>query len=197
MRLLQVILCALSLAIMATADEPNLLSRDGSLSELAAPDFKAPLPDTFRAAKGEWTPENGELVVHNIPEQKHIPVLHHLVGLSEAVIEVDFKLKGPGIFLVGCDSDKHVGRVVVRPAELSIAEDSVKPSHTIAKLPVTVEPGVWHHLRVEWKGKQMAASLDGKELSAEHEFLATPKSRSWLAASDSVRVRNLRISGKP
>ena len=69
------------------------------------------------------------------------------------------------------------------------------PSHTIAKLPVPVKPGEWHHLRVEWKADQMAANLDGKELRAQHAFLATPKSRSWLAAGKSVKVRNLRISG--
>ena len=79
---------------------------------------------------------------------------------------------------------------------LSIAEDSVKPSHTIAKLPMPVKQGEWHQLRVEWTGDQMAARLDGKELKAQHAFLATAKGRSWLAASQTVKVRNLKISGE-
>ena len=111
-------------------------------------------------------------------------------------IEVEFRLDGPGSFLVGCDSDKHVGRVVVNAAGLSIAEDSVKPSHTIAKLPFVVKPGEWHHLRVEWKGDQMAANLDGHELKAQHPFLTTAKARSWLAAGKVVQVRNLTIRGE-
>jgi hypothetical protein len=86
--------------------------------------------------------------------------------------------------------------VVVTMAGLSIAEDSAKPSHTIAKLPFAVKPNEWHHLRAEWKGDQMAANLDGKELRAQHAYLATPKSRSWLAAGKSVKVRNLKISGE-
>jgi hypothetical protein len=124
-------------------------------------------------------------------------VLHHKVGLASATIEVEFLIEGPGSFLVGCDSDKHVGRVVINAAGLSIAEDSVKPSHTIARLPMVVKPNEWHKLRVEWKGAQMAASLDGQELRAQHSFLATPKARSWLAAGKSVKVRNLKISGSP
>ena len=151
---------------------------------------------SFSIAKGKWTPHEGVLNVLDLPEEKHIPVLHHKVGLTAAVIEVEFMLAGPGSFLVGCDSDKHVGRVVVNAAGLSIAEDSVKPSHTIAKLPIPVKTGEWQHLRVEWKGEQMAASLDGKELRAQHPFLATPKSRSWIAAGKSVKVRNLKISGE-
>ncbi len=180
---------------VAASDAKGLLL-DHALPVLAAPDFKAPLDASFSVAKGKWTPQDGVLAVLDLPDEKHIPVLHHNVGLAAAVIEVEFFLDGPGNFLVGCDSDKHVGRVVVNAAGLSIAEDSVKPSHTIAKLPLTVAPNEWHHLRVEWKGDQMAASLDGKELRAKHDFLATPKARSWLAAGKSVKVRNLKISGE-
>ncbi len=42
----------------------------------------------------------------------------------------------------------------------------------------------------------MAANLDGKALRAQHEFLATPKARSWLAAGKTTKVRNLKISGE-
>ena len=132
----------------------------------------------------------------DIPAEKHIPVLHHKVGLASALIELEFRWDGAGSFLVGCDSDKHVGRVVINAKGLSIAEDSVKPSHTIAQIPLAVKQGEWHKLRVEWKGDQMAARLDGTELRAQHAFLATAKSRSWLAASQTVKVRNLKISGE-
>ncbi|MDI1312426.1 hypothetical protein [Prosthecobacter sp.] len=187
---------ALSLVSAALSGEAKPLLHDHVLPVVATPDFKAPLDASFSIAKGKWTPQDGVLSVLDLPEQKHIPVLHHKVGLASATIEVEFLIEGPGSFLVGCDSDKHVGRVVVGAAGLSIAEDSVKPSHTIAKLPMTVKPNEWHKLRVEWQGDQMAANLDGQELRAQHAFLATPKSRSWLAAGKSVKVRNLKISGE-
>ena len=36
---------------------------------------------------------------------------------------------------------------------------------------------------------------DVKKLRGQHDYLATPKSRSWIAAGKSVRIRNLKISG--
>ena len=131
----------------------------------------------------------------DIPEQKHVPVLWHKVGLSAAVIELDFRQNAPGGFLVGCDGAKHVARVVVTPTALSIAEDSVTPSHTIATTRVTAKQGEWHHLRVEWKGDEMAANLDGVELKAKHPFIASAKTRSWLAGTKSADVKNLKING--
>ena len=198
MKQLPTLIAFLSLAIaapvFAQGDKPLLHER--ALPVVAAPDFREPLAATFAGVKGKWMPKEGVLNIVDIPEEKHIPVLHHKVGLASAVIEAEFRFDGAGSFLVGCDSDKHIGRVVVNAAGLSIAEDSVKPSHTIAKLPLPMKPGEWHRLRVEWKGDQMAARLDGKELSAQHPFLATPKSRSWLAAGQTVKVRNLKISGE-
>ncbi len=186
----------LTLASQAFSQEAKSLLHDHALPVLAAPDFKGPLDQSFSVAKGKWTPEGGVLSVLDLPEQKHIPVLHHKVGLASATIDVEFFIEGVGSFLVGCDSDKHVGRVVINPASLSIAEDSVKPSHTIATLPMAVKPNEWHKLHVEWQGDQMAAILDGKELRAQHPFLATKKARSWLAAGKSVKVRKLTISGE-
>jgi hypothetical protein len=185
---------AFATAIFARADKPLL--NETVLPIIAAPSFVEPLVAPFATAKGQWIPADGVLSVVDIPAEKHIPVLHHKVGLACAVIELEFRLDGAGSFLVGCDSDKHVGRVVINAKGLSIAEDSVKPSHTIAELPLAVKKGEWHKLRVEWKGDQMAARLGSIEVRAQHAFLATAKVRSWLAATQSVKVRNLKISGE-
>ena len=181
-------------AALAQTDKPLL--HDSALPVISTPSFAEPLVAPFVTSKGQWIPSDGVLSVVDIPAEKHIPVLHHKIGLASAVIELEFRLDGAGSFLVGCDSSKHVGRVVINAKGLSIAEDSVKPSHTIAELPLAVKQAEWHKLRVEWKGDQMAARLDGNELRAQHPFLATEKSRSWLAASQTVKVRNLKISGE-
>jgi hypothetical protein len=52
-------------------------------------------------------------------------------------------------------------------------------------------------VRVEWTGDRMAVRIDGQELSAQHPFLATPKTRSWIAGAKSAEVRNLVIKGVP
>lgn len=185
----------LTVAASAQTDKPLLHER--TLPSVAAPSLKEPLPAPFNTVKGKWTIENGTLKVTNLPQEKHIPVLHHNVGLRAAIIECEFRFDGPGPFLIGCDAAKHVGRVVVNATSLSIAEDSIAPSHTIAKLPLKVKPDEWHQLRVEWKGDEMAARLDGKELRAQHAHLGTPKSRTWLAAGQDVKIRNLKINGEP
>ena len=196
MKATSLLLLTLAAATTTFAQSGKSLLFDHALPVISAPDLKSPLEAPFSTAKGKWTPQDGVMSVTDIPAEKHIPVLWHKVGLKSAVIEVEFRFDGPGSFLVGCDSDKHVGRVVINAAGLSIAEDSVKPSHTIAKLPIQVKQGEWHKLLVEWKGDEMAARLDGKELRAKHDYLASPKARSWLAANQTVKVRNYKISGE-
>ncbi len=183
-----------SVAVGFAQGSPRLL-HDRDLAVIAAPTFDVPLDATWSVAQGKWTPEGGVLRVVELAANKHSAVLHHNVGLANAVIECDFRLDGPGVFYVGCDAKTHVGRVVIRPDGMIIAEDSVKPSHTLATLKTPVAVGEWHHLRVEWQGDRMAARLDGRELRAQHPYLATPKSRSWLAVGKAATVRALTISG--
>ena len=186
----------LAVSSFTFAGDAKPLLHDHDLPVLAAPDFKSPLDASFSIAKVKWTPEGGVRSVLDLPEEKRPQAIEGLSAMASAAIDVEFLIEGPGSFLVGCDSDKHVGRVVINGTGMSIAEDSVKPSHTLAKLPMAVKPNEWHKLHVEWKGDRMAAILDGKELRAQHTFLATPKARSWLAAGKSVKVRNLKISGE-
>jgi hypothetical protein len=189
------LLLPLLLTSLAFGAELKPLLNEQPLPSQAKPSFKEPLGDDWQAAKGKWVPEDGILRMIDIPEQKHVPVLWHKVGLSAAVIELDFRQNAPGGFLVGCDGAKHVARVVVTPTALSIAEDSVAPSHTIATTKVAAKQGEWHHLRVEWKGDEMAANLDGVELKAKHPYVATVKARSWLAGTKSADVKNLTVNG--
>lgn len=183
------------LSTVVLAQEPKPLLHERELPAVASPGFKEPLDATWSIAKGTWTPDNGILKAVELPEEKHVAVLHHKVGLESATIDCEFQLDGPDVFIIGCDGTQHVGRVVVTTAGLSIAEDSVKPSHTIASLKFPVKAGEWHRLHVEWQGDEMAASLDGQELRAQHPFLVSPKAQSWLAVAKTASVRALTIRG--
>ena len=172
------------------------------LPVLAAPDFKSPLDAAWKIAHGSYEPKDGVLVCAEKAEKKHVAVLWHQVGWNTGVIECEFRLDGSKVFILGCDGTtaaglKHVGRFVVTPKQISIAEDSVKPSHTLAKLPADLKSGVWHKLRLEWKGDQIAIELNELTLQAQHAFLATPKTRSWIAVGgQTAAIRSLKISGK-
>ena len=190
-------LLALLLASFAFGADSKPLLNEKPLPSIAAPTFKEPLGAEWSQAKGKWTPDNGVLHMADIPEDKHVPVLHHKVGLSAAVIELDFKQDAAGAFYVGCDSDKHVGRVVVLGGSVVIQEDTGKTSKTIASLKYAVKVGEWHHLRVEWKDDRYAFAIDDQApVVAQHAYFATAKKRSWLAGSKTADVKNLTIHGE-
>jgi len=190
-------LLPLLLASLAFAADSKPLLNEGPLPTIATPTFKEPLGAEWSQAKGKWTPVNGVLHMVEVPEDKHVPVLHHKVGLGAAVIELDFKQDAAGAFYVGCDSDKHVGRVVVLGGNVLIQEDSAKVSHTVGGLKYNAKVGEWHHLRVEWKVDKMAFAIDDQApVSAQHAYFATAKKRSWLAGSKTADVRNLTINGE-
>ncbi len=193
-----------SLALPLSAEEAKpLLNKPGKV--ISAPDLKQPLgPEWVPATgKGTWTPADGILSVSEIPEQKHIPVLHLTTGATPLIWECEFKFNAGRSFLVGCDGQKHIGRVVITPKDFKICEDSTEvkgkvPSHTLTETPVDLKSDDWHKLQVEYAGDQMAARLDGQDLKAQHEYLATPKVRWWFAAADGVQIRNVRITeGQP
>ena len=81
---------------------------------------------------------------------------------------------------------------------ISIAEDSVKPSHTIAKAPADLKTGVWHRLSFAWSGDHITLKVNDLTLDASHAYLATAKARSWIAVGgQTASIRGLKISGKP
>ena len=201
-RLLFPLLFLLSLGVLL-ADEPApIIARPGKV--IAQPDFRQALGPEWSVIKGKWTPADGVLTAVEIPEEKHAAVLHLKTGPVSAVIDCEFRLNGGKTFYVGCDSTKHVGRVVITGTTVKLAEDSTEvkgktPSHVLAEAKVDLKPGEWQRLHVEYAGDRMAARLNGDELKVQHEYLATPKERWWFAASgDNVQVRNVRFSeGEP
>jgi hypothetical protein len=195
------LLAALSLLLPLShslfAGEPLLLHSTPKI--ITQPDFKQPLGSEWSTGKGKWEPVDGTLKVTDIPDEHHIPVLHLATGQVDLIWECEFLFNAGKSFLVGCDAQKHVGRVVIGPKSFKICEDSTEvkgktPSHTLSETAVDLKADQWHTLRVESTGDQIAARLDGVELQAQHPYLATPKVRWWFAASDTVQIRNVQIT---
>ena len=189
------LLTAFTAALLCSACSTGPLLVQEEPPVVVAPDLNSPFGEPWKIPHGEWKPDGGVLRMTEIPARKHVPVLQHWVGLKTAVIELEYRQDVPAIFYVGCDAEKHVGRVVISPGSVHIAEDSVKPSHILARMPLDTVKGEWRHVRVEWTEDRMAVRIDGKELSASHPFLATPKVRSWIAGAKAAEVRNFVIRG--
>ena len=167
---------------------------------ISAPTLHEPLGKEWSVAKGKWEVKDGILVASELPEEHHAAVLHLATGPTNLTVECDFRFTGGKIFYVGCDAQKHVGRLVVTPTAARLAEDSTEvkgqtPSHTLAEAKTEFKPGEWHHLRLDYSGDRMTAKIDQTELKAQHPYLATPKVRWWFAASGAtVDLRNIRIT---
>jgi hypothetical protein len=175
----------------------SVLLHAAPLPLVASPQLTEPLGAAWKIHHGQWTPENGELRAAEIPQEKHSAVLHHRVGLKNAVVELEFRLEGAGYFGVGCDGPPHVGRVIVLQNRIQIAQDSKSTPKILAVREMQVRAGEWHHLRVEWKEDQVAARLDGQELRAQHDYFSTRKGLTWIGAGPAgATIRNLRIYGE-
>lgn len=173
-----------------------------TLPIVAAPDFKSPLDAPWKIVHGTYEPKDGVLVCAENPENKHVAVIWHQVGWNTGVIECEFRFDGSKSLILGCDGQTekglaHIGRVVITPKMISLADDAAKPSHTLAKEVADLASGQWHKLRFEWKGDQIAVRVNGIAIQAQHPYLATGKTRSWFAVGgQTASIRALKISGK-
>ncbi|MEA3211402.1 MAG: hypothetical protein QOE70_4459 [Chthoniobacter sp.] len=196
------LLISLLLCIARAEEQTPMLVRAGKV--ITQPDFRQPLGPEWSVAKGQWTPTDGVLAAVEIPDEKHVAVLHLKTGPVNMVVDCEFRFQGGKIFFVGCDGTRHVGRLVITEQSAKLAEDSTEvkgksPSHVLAETKIDLKQGDWQRLHVEYVGDQMAARLNGQEMKVQHEYLATPKVRWWFAAGgDNVQLRNVRFSeGQP
>jgi hypothetical protein len=195
---LPVVFSLLAVVVPVRGDDSTpMLIRPGKV--IAQPDFKGPLGPPWSTGKGKWTPADGVLTSTDLPEEKHIPVLHLATGPVDVVVDCEFRLSDGKTFLVGFDGAKHIGRVVITAKNWKLCEDSTEvkgktPSNTLAEAKVDLKSGDWQRLHVEATGSKLVARLNGEELRAEHDYLATPKVRWWFAAGDGAQVRKVRFS---
>jgi len=205
-----VALLALAASLPAHGEDSDkpILVKAGKV--VAEPDLTNPLDKDWSVRKGTWEVKDGELVVSEIPAEKHSAVIWDQVGLQSAVIECDFFFDGASGFLIGCDSKgHHVGRLVINRKGAKITEDSTEvkspepgKSHsgqTLGSTPLDLKPGQWYHVRFEWTGDQMAANVDGHEFKGQHPTLSAEKAHTWFAVGGKyAKIRHVKISeGQP
>lgn len=168
---------------------------------LASPDLKSPLSGDWVMRQGTWEINDGELTAAELPEQKHAAVLWHQLALQTGAVECEFQFSGAKGFLLGCDGDKHVGRIVITNKEIRLLDDSTEvkgktPSTLLASAKLDLKTDQWHKLRYEWNGERMAATLDGTGVEATNANLGLKKSRWWFAVSGaSIKIRAVKVFG--
>lgn len=170
---------------------------------VTVPDLKSPLPAEWSVRHGTWQVNEGEMKVAELPQNKHAAVLWHQVPLQKGAVECEFRFDGAKVFILGCDGDRHIGRVVIQPKALRLLDDSSEikgkvPSTLLAEAKIDLKPGQWYSLRYTWDGEHMTAKLGDTFIEASHAHLAKKKTRWWLAVGGaSVQLRHIKVYGLP
>ena len=119
------------LALLVSVSSPgfageaaDFLSQPGKL--IAQPDFKTMPAAPWSIAKGKWDAADGVITPAPVKEENHVPVLWHSISPASAVIECEFKFDAAGSFIIGCDSNKHIGRVSISPKSARVTDDSTE-----------------------------------------------------------------------
>jgi len=196
--------CMLALGLVATlarsADEPKpLLAEKGKL--LFEDDLTKPLGEKWKTAKGKWEVVEGAIRGVEVKEDMHGAVTRAAFPFRDVVIRYDFKLDGAKQTSLSINQEKgHVCRVLIRPDALVVQKDDSDGKNgpdkaaVLQKRTIEIKPG-WHTLQIELVGKEMVATLDGKDVAfGEHEFLDRPKANlGFTVAGESVSFRNLKV----
>jgi len=202
--LLTVVCIALPFASAAeepkATPEPKLL-----MTERGKVIFEDPLTKPFdsrwKAGKGKWEIVDGVMKGVEVKDDMHGAVVRTNVPFTNAIIRYDFKLDGAKQTSLSInDSKGHVCRVLIRADALIVQKDDsdgkTGPDKAVQLhlLKAKIDTG-WHTVQIELCGKELLASLDGKEVAfGEHETLDRPKTNIGLTvAGESVYFRNLKV----
>ncbi len=193
-----VLQCALVGDIRAT--EPQTLLEETFTTELSK--------DWFWGL-GTWTAKDGVLRGFESGPRRHGPVKMRKLSLKDSVIECDFRLEGKatfaGIIFNGSQERGHIVHLVMGTDTLRILAHPKKGENVeLLKQPNILAVGGWHHVKIEFKGETITATIDGKTITASHPCIAEEKQTFGLGGDSggpegekagALEFRGLKITG--
>lgn len=154
----------------------------------------------WQSGKGKWEIKDGVLVGAEILEEKHGAMLTKPgLAFHNAAVLVSFRLDGARAFTLDANSFA-LGRIIA----VTVTNTSLKLVRSLAggdrmdvldTVPLTLEPGTWHTLLLEMQGREVAASIDGKEVAfGAGERIDVDKTSVQLrVGGESAAFKNLRV----
>jgi hypothetical protein len=158
---------------------------------------------------GTWTAKDGVLRGFESGPRRHGPVKVRKLPLKDSVIECDFRLGGKatfaGIIFNGSQERGHIVHLVMGTDTLRILAHPKKGENVeLLKQSNILAVGDWHHVKIEFKGETITASIDGKTISASHPCIAEEKQTFGLGGDSggpegekagALEFRGLKITG--
>jgi len=171
--------------------------------------FTAELSKDWFWGLGTWTVKDGVLRGFESGPRRHGPVKMRKFPLKDAIIECDFRLVGKatfaGIIFNGSQERGHIVHLVMGTDTLRILAHPKKGENVeLFKQPNILAVGGWHHVKIEFKGETITATIDGKTYTASHPCIAEEKQTFGLGGDSggpegekagALEFRSLKISG--
>jgi hypothetical protein len=171
--------------------------------------FTAELSKDWFWGLGTWTAKNGVLRGFESGPRRHGPVNMRKLPLKDAIIKCDFRMEGKatfaGIIFNGSQERGHIVHLVMGTDTLRILAHPKKGENTeLLKQPNILAVGGWHHVKIEFKGETITATIDGKTFTAIHPCIAEEKQTFGLGGDSggpegekagALEFRSLKISG--
>lgn len=195
-------LTALSLLLIASAaaagDKP-MLAIPGAVIYESKLDAAPAAP--WKAAKGAWTLAEGTWLGAEKPEDHHGAVTRLPNKLGDFVIEYEFQFQGARTTSLSINAVKdHMARISITPKMITIQRDDNDhdgPDKSIifARVPVDLQPGTWHKVRMEMVGDTMLGQVDDFAAYGSSDlFKGDRMAPGFTVGGQSVAFRNLKIS---
>lgn len=158
---------------------------------------------------GTWTSKGGVLRGFESGPRRHGPVKMRKLSLKDAVIECDFRLEGKatfaGIIFNGSQERGHIIHLVMGTDTLRILAHPKKGENVeLLKQSNILAVGGWHHVKIEFKGETITATIDSKTITASHPCIAEEKQTLGLGGDSggpegekagALEFRGLKITG--
>ena len=154
----------------------------------------------WQSGKGKWEIKDGVLVGAEKPEENHGGMLTKpRLAFHDAAVQVSFRLDGARRITLDANS-QALGRILavsVSSTELTLARSLAGGDklEVLDKLTLQLEPGTWHTLLLEIQGRDVVATIDGREtVFGTGERIDVDKTSVQLRVGGaSVAFKNLRV----
>lgn len=129
---------------------------------------------------GTWTARNGILRGFESGPRRHGPVKMRRFALLDGTLECEFRLEGrasfAGIIFNGSQERGHIVHLVVGKDKVRIlAHPQPKQTTGLLSEANELKIGDWHRVKLEFRGPQMIATLNGKTFTATNPCIAEEK----------------------
>ena len=154
----------------------------------------------WQSGKGKWEIKDGVLVGAEKPEEHHGGMLTKPgLAFHNAAVQVSFRFDGAQGITLDANSNA-LGRIIaasVSSTELTLARSLAGGDklEVLEKVPLNLEAGAWHTLLLEMQGRDLVASIDGRQIAfGTGERIDVDKTSVQLRIrGQAVALKNLRV----